>query len=53
LFISSSSFYFEHFYREGIRTDTLDEVEAQFVHPTLKASIEGDENVLMTDGIGS
>jgi hypothetical protein len=39
--------------RTGIETGTLNEVEDKYVHPQLKASIEGDDSVLITDGIGS
>lgn len=39
--------------REGIQSDTLDAVEAKFVHPNLVASVEGNEDIEVSDGIGS
>lgn len=48
-------FYFILFYfcRDGIATDTLDEVERAFVHPKLVASVEGNTETDVSDGIGS
>lgn len=39
--------------REGIASDTLDAVEAKFVHPNLVASLEGNDDIEVSDGIGS
>ena len=39
--------------RDGIANDTLDEVESTYVHPNLVASVEGTEDIEVSDGIGS
>jgi queuine tRNA-ribosyltransferase len=39
--------------REGIANDNLDEVEAAFVHKDLVASLIGDNDIEVSDGIGS
>lgn len=39
--------------REGIANDNLDEVEAAFVHKDLVASLIGDNDIDVSDGIGS
>ena len=38
---------------EGIASDTLDDVERAFVHPNLVASLEGNDEIEVSDGIGS
>ena len=40
-------------HREGIANDNLDEVERKFVHPNLVASLEGTDDIEVSDGIGS
>ena len=40
-------------HREGIASDTLDDVERAFVHPNLAASLEGNDDIEVSDGIGS
>lgn len=37
--------------REGIRTETLDQVEAKYIHPKLKESLQEDD-VDVSKGMG-
>lgn len=39
--------------REGIANDTLEDVERAFVHPNLVASVEGNDDIDVSDGIGN
>jgi hypothetical protein len=43
----------QHTHREGIANDTLEDVERAFVHPNLVASVEGNDDIDVSDGIGN
>lgn len=42
--LAFDSFFIDSRCRQGIETDTLDDVERQYVHPQLQSSLN-DENV--------
>lgn len=51
--ISYSYEFLQHTRREGIANDTLEDVERAFVHPNLVASVEGNDDIDVSDGIGN